>query len=99
VILDIDVQGARLIASNEVLRLRSVQVFVFPPTFEELRNRLERRGVNSQDEIEFRLQKAESEIAQGLDSYEYVIINDVASIATECLKAAIIAKKLRNSSM
>lgn len=98
VILDIDVQGARLISENRDLKERSVSIFVFPPSFEALRRRLEERGLNSVDEIEFRLQKAESEIRQGLDFYDYVIINDDREIATDCLKAAVISKKLNTTS-
>jgi guanylate kinase len=97
VILDIDVQGARLISQNEMLKPRSVSVFVFPPSFADLQRRLEQRGLNTADEIERRLQKAESEIAQGLNFYDYVIINDDRDVAAECLKAAIIAKKLSTS--
>jgi guanylate kinase len=73
-------------------------VFVFPPTFEELRRRLESRGQNSAPEIETRLEKAEEEIAHGLDFYDYVIINDDLDIAIDCLRAAVIAKKLKTSS-
>jgi guanylate kinase len=98
VILDIDVQGARLISQNPVLKERSVSIFVFPPSFDALYRRLEDRGLNHAAEIEFRLKKAESEIAQGLDFYDYVIINDDREIATDCLKAAVIAKKLKTSS-
>jgi guanylate kinase len=98
VILDIDVQGARIIAESAELKPRSVSVFVFPPSFEELKRRLERRGQNSPEEIEFRLRKAEQEIADGLTFYDYVIINDDMEIAADCLKAAVIAKKLKTSS-
>lgn len=97
VILDIDVQGARLIHRDRELRARSVLVFVFPPNFEELRMRLERRNLNSQEEIERRLEKAEAEIAEGLDFYDYVIINDDMKIAIDCLQAAVISKKLKTS--
>jgi guanylate kinase len=98
VILDIDVQGARLISENPDFKQRSVMVFVFPPTFDELRRRLEARGQNSAEEIESRLEKAEGEIAHGLDFYDYVIINDDLAIAVDCLRAAVIAKKLKTSS-
>jgi guanylate kinase len=45
-----------------------------------------------------RLNKAESEIRQGLTFYDYVIINDSLDIATDCLRAVVIAKKLTTSS-
>jgi guanylate kinase len=97
VILDIDVQGARIISENRNLKPRSVSVFVFPPSFDDLKDRLENRKQNSNDEIERRLQKAEAEILEGLSFYDYVIINDDLAAATECLKAAVIAKKLKTS--
>ena len=41
------------------------------------------------------MQKAADEIDAGKEFYDYVIINDDLNVATECLKAAIIAKKLQ----
>jgi len=97
VILDIDVQGARLIAENAELRPHSLSVFVFPPSFEELETRLRRRNLNSEDEINLRLRKAYTEIEEGLSFYDYFIINDDFDIAAESLKAAMIARKLKSS--
>jgi guanylate kinase len=95
VILDIDYQGARQIANDSDLKERKLNVFIFPPSFEVLEQRLRDRGLNSDREIETRLQKAMDEIDAGKEFYEYVIINDDLREATECLKAAIIAKKLQ----
>jgi guanylate kinase len=95
VILDIDYQGARQIAGDGDLKERKLNVFIFPPSFEVLEQRLRDRGLNSEQEIETRLQKAMDEIDAGKEFYEYVIINDDLREATECLKAAIIAKKLQ----
>jgi len=95
VILDIDYQGARQIDSDRELKQRSLNVFIFPPTLEVLEQRLRDRGLNTDDEIETRLQKAIDEIDAGKDFYDYVIINDDLGEATECLKAAIIARKLK----
>ncbi|MEO6259813.1 MAG: guanylate kinase [Thermoanaerobaculia bacterium] len=99
VILDIDYQGARQIARDPVLgdKKRSLSIFIFPPSFVHLENRLRVRGLNSDTEIERRLQKAVDEIDAGKEKefYDYVIINDDLVVATECLKAAIIAKKLQ----
>ena len=80
VILDIDYQGARLI---------------FPPSLDVLEQRLRQRGLNTDDEIDLRLHKAIDEIDEGKEFYRYIIINDDLEVATECLKAAIIAKKLQ----
>jgi guanylate kinase len=95
VILDIDYQGAQQIANDPELSQRSLNVFIFPPSFEHLEQRLRDRGLNSEDEIHTRLQKAIDEIDAGKEFYHYVIINDDLNVATECLKAAVIAKKLQ----
>ena len=95
VILDIDYQGAKQIAEDRELRERSLNVFIFPPSFEVLEKRLRDRGLNTESEIELRLRKAIDEIDAGKEFYDYVIINDDLNVATECLKAAIVAKKLQ----
>ncbi len=95
VILDIDYQGAKQIALDPELKARSLSVFIFPPSLEILEVRLRDRGLNTDDEIHLRLRKAIDEIDEGKDFYDYIIINDNLDAATECLKAAIIAKKLQ----
>jgi guanylate kinase len=95
VILDIDYQGAKLIAGNPELKARQLNVFIFPPSLDVLEQRLRSRGLNSEDEIDLRLRKAIAEIDEGKGFYDYIIINDKLDAATECLKAAIIAKKLQ----
>ncbi len=95
VILDIDYQGAKQIAQDPELKSRSLNVFIFPPSIESLERRLIDRGLNTESEIALRLQKALDEIDAGKEFYQYIIINDDLDEATECLKAAIIAKKLQ----
>ncbi|HLJ75562.1 MAG TPA: guanylate kinase, partial [Thermoanaerobaculia bacterium] len=95
VILDIDYQGAKQIANDRDLKERKLNVFIFPPSLEVLERRLRERGLNSEGEIQTRLRKAIDEIEAGKEFYDYVIINDDLKVATECLKAAIIAKKLQ----
>jgi guanylate kinase len=95
VILDIDYQGAKLIAGNPEMKARQLNVFIFPPSLDVLEQRLRHRGLNSEDEIELRLRKAIAEIDEGKGFYDYIIINDDLTAAAECLKAAIIAKKLQ----
>ncbi|HUF18204.1 MAG TPA: guanylate kinase [Thermoanaerobaculia bacterium] len=98
VILDIDVQGARQIAEIEELRAHSMSVFVFPPSFAELEKRISRRGLNTASEVQTRMEKAYDEIVAGLTFYDYVIINGDLQLACECLKAAILARKLKSKS-
>jgi len=95
VILDIDYQGAKQIANDPELEPRSLNIFIFPPSLEILEQRLRQRGLNSEEEIELRLHKAIDEIDEGKGFYAYIIINDNLDVATECLKSAIVAKKLQ----
>jgi guanylate kinase len=95
VILDIDYQGARQIAEDPDLKQRSLNIFIFPPSIEALERRLRDRGLNTDGDIELRLRKALDEIDAGKEFYDYIIINDDLEEATECLKAAIIARKLK----
>lgn len=95
VILDIDYQGAKQIAEDADLRGRSMSVFIFPPSLDALELRLRGRGLNTDEEINLRLRKALDEIDEGKGFYHYIIINDDLEVATECLKAAIIARKLQ----
>ena len=75
-VMNIDVQGVRSIraaaARLALLRLRLVTVFVAPDSFEVLRERLEYRGTDSDEEIARRLRTAELELGER-NSYDYVI--------------------------
>jgi len=95
VILDIDYQGAKQIAEDRELKERKLNVFIFPPSLDVLEQRLRDRGLNTDHEIDTRLRKAIDEIDAGKEFYDYIIINDNLNVATECLKAAVIAKKLQ----
>jgi guanylate kinase len=95
VILDIDYQGAKQIADDPDLRDRQLSVFIFPPSLEALQERLRNRHLNTEAEINTRLEKAIAEIDAGKEFYHYIIINDDLDVATECLKSAIIARKLK----
>ena len=82
-LLDIDVQGAgQIMRSNPDL----VSIFIMPPSFEILSQRLEKRGTDSRQVIAQRLENAKSEIAQkGL--YQYVVVNDDLDKAIEELRS------------
>jgi len=80
VLLEIDVQGAFQVKQTFS---RAVLVFVKPPSFEELRNRLDKRGTESEQEKLVRLKTAEIELEQAAD-FDFVVINDdVARCAQE----------------
>ncbi len=93
VVLEIDWQGAlqirRLFAS-------AILIFVLPPSWDELRARLQRRGEDSDKVIELRLANAREELAQ-VKHFDYVIINKVFERALFDLKAIVHAQRLRFS--
>ena len=81
-ILDIDVQGAakvreyvRNLPNTDPLKIGYVDVFVNPPSLEELRARLEGRGTDAPDVIEKRLANAEGEMARA-GEYMFQVTND-----------------------
>ena len=91
VILEIDFQGAIQIKkafSNAVL------IFILPPSWEELRSRLERRGEDAPEIIELRLKNAAPEMAQA-HLFDFVIINELFERALFDLKAIVHAQRLK----
>jgi guanylate kinase len=93
VVLEIDFQGALQIRKAFA---NAVMIFILPPSWEELRSRLERRGEDSPDTIELRLQNAAEEMAQA-SAFDFVIINEVFERALFDLKAIVHAQRLRYS--
>ena len=91
VILDIEVQGARQVADK---MSDAVKIFIIPPSMDELRNRLEKRGTDTQRAIEARLIRAAQEYEEA-DFYDYLIVNDDADRAAAELSAIITAEKCR----
>ena len=81
-VLDIDVQGAgkvrdyvRSLPNTDPLKIGYVDIFISPPSMEELRERLVHRGTDSAETIEKRLANAEGEIARASE-YMYRVVND-----------------------
>ncbi len=72
-LFDVDVMGG--INLKKIFADRALAIFIMPPSVEELRSRLEKRGTESEEEIEMRVQKAASEIMLAC-SFDRVIIND-----------------------
>ena len=95
VILDIDCQGARQL--KERYR-QGVFIFILPPSFKELRRRLDLRNSDSDDVKERRIRNAAEEIKES-GWYDYIIVNDVYSKAVEKLKAVLIAEQCRTPRM
>lgn len=93
VLLDIDTQGAELIRKYFD---EGVFIFILPPSMEELRQRIEKRGSNSREDIERRLKRAREEM-KDYYRYDYVIVNDVLDGSLKRLEAIVTAERLRSS--
>jgi len=91
VLLDVDVQGARTICRK---RPGAMSVFIMPPSYGVLRERLEQRKLDKAYVIEQRLRVANEEIRQFAD-YDYLIINSDLGKAIEELKAIVIGLRCR----
>ena len=89
VIMDLDVQGALQVKRK---RAEASLVFVMPPSLDELAKRLKHRATETGEDVEFRLSKAEEEMAQSHE-FDHVILNDDLDAAFEELKNIILARR------
>jgi guanylate kinase len=93
VILDIDTQGAAILRRSHP---DGVFVFIVPPSWAMLEERLRRRKSDAEAEIQRRLQRAREEVTHYTE-YQYVIVTDVFARAAEELKAIIVAERRRKA--
>ena len=91
VVLVIDVQGAGQVRSAGI---PLVTVFVLPPSFEVLEQRLRGRGKDSDDAIRRRLDTARAEVA-GYEDYDYVVVNDDLEACVTAMRSIILAERVR----
>ena len=92
VFLEIDVQGFQKLR-NRNIEFRSM--FILPPSIEELRKRIHKRGLDSEDVIEKRMKNALKELVQA-EEYDYLVINDVFEHAIEELLEIVINKDFKD---
>ncbi len=92
VVLSIDIQGARKIRRQ--FGERAALVFIVPPSFDHLRQRLLKRRTETPEAVQDRLQTASREVACS-KWYDYVIVNYRRTTAVEQFKAIVIAERLR----
>lgn len=91
IILEIDVQGA---SSVRALISDAVCIFILPPSFEVLKQRLITRGTDAAADLERRLQGAPAEV-EHYREFQYVIINDEIERASGQLASIIFAERAR----
>jgi guanylate kinase len=95
VILVIDVQGAQQVRD---CGLAFISIFVLPPSFTVLEQRLRGRSKDSEGAIRRRLEVASSEVSSYHD-YDYVIVNDDLESAVDQLRAIVLAERARVNRM
>lgn len=93
VILEIDVQGAEQI--RQALP-DSISIFILPPSFQDLNNRLCGRNTDSKEVIKKRLSEARNEIKKSL-LFDYLVVNDDLDTAENNLLHIIKSNRLKQS--
>ena len=93
VVLDIDVQGALQIAQRVE---GAVSIFILPPSWDELRRRIETRGLDSPEAISQRLDAARVEVGEA-ERYQYLVVNEDFSRALDDLCAIVRAERCRET--
>lgn len=87
VILEIEIQGALKIKKQYE---DALLLFVMPPSAAELRRRLEGRGTETKEVIDKRMRRATEE-AEGIEEYDYIVINDDLDVCVRQLHGIITA--------
>ncbi|URE08957.1 guanylate kinase [Musa troglodytarum] len=84
-ILDIDVQGARSVRARS---LDAIFIFICPPSFEELEERLRARGTETEEQVQKRLRNARAELDEGRSPglFAHILVNDDLETCYENLK-------------
>jgi guanylate kinase len=95
VVVDLDVQGAERLMHRFPA---AYSIFILPPSYPDLVQRLEGRRLDGADEIARRLAVSLWEIKR-FDRYQYVIINDDAARASQALAAIVLEKRCRLARM
>ena len=92
VILEIEVQGALIVKAK---RPDAHLIFIAPPSFEVLENRLRGRGTEAPEVVSMRLEKARGECAR-MEDYDYIVVNDRLEEAVQDLAAILRASRCRS---
>lgn len=93
VILEIDVQGAEIILKKIP---DALSIFILPPSFEVLRERLTARNTESKEDLALRLRNSFDEVRQFVN-FDYVVVNDEVSRAVNDLQTVILAERLKRN--
>lgn len=93
IILEIDVQGADAVRGKVA---DSVEIFILPPSFEVLKERLIGRQTENVDTLTTRLENSKNEVKE-YSKFDYVIINDELRKAISDLQSIIYAERCKSN--
>lgn len=98
VVMDIDVQGAAQVRScqDPAIQTALVDLFVMPPTEEELKHRLTGRGTDSEEVIALRLKNALEEMTHWPE-YSYLLLSGEREADFSRFQALLLSERLRSS--
>jgi len=91
VFLEIEVQGALQVKESFS---EGVFIFLYPPSFADLKRRITKRGTETEELVKYRLDKAAKEMTM-MNYYDYVVINDRVDKAVENIQAIIQSEHCR----
>lgn len=90
-VLEIDWQGARQVRKRFP---EAVSIFILPPDLQALRERLDRRGQDSEEVIQGRMQQAVNEMSHYAE-FDFLVINDIFDAALAELDCIVLSQRLR----
>lgn len=91
VVLEIDTQGAMKVKEKFP---EGIYIYIIPPSLDELADRIHKRGTDSLEVIQKRLQSVSAELTQA-QNYHYIVVNDQVAEAVRKVETIIAAEKLR----
>ena len=100
VLMDVDIQGAAKIRADADERLQAalVDIFLMPPSMDEVRRRLLKRGTETSEQLDVRLRNAKTEMA-AWRNYRYTILSGTPMQDFENFRAIMQAERMRASRM
>src|SRR5882724_10875984 len=95
-LLDIDTEGASQVRTKLP---DAVSIFIMPPSFEALHERLKRRQLDNEETIQKRLRWASEIEVHRFKSYDYVVINEDLKLSLNLMRSIIAAERCRRERM
>ncbi len=98
VVMDIDIQGAAQVRAcdDELVQQCFTDVFILPPSVDDLKERLANRGTEDEERLELRLKNALTEIAQWSE-YRYALVSGSRECDLDRFRALLLAERMRVS--